>query len=170
MGKKAVAIANLDVEKLIRMLNEALAEEWLAYYQYWIGARMMEGPMRSEVEPELLLHATEELGHAELVVNRIIQLGGTPILNPEQWKEFARCPYDAPTDPYIEVILNQNLEGERCAIQRYEEIADFTNGKDHATYQMATQILSDEIEHENDIEAWLVDIERLKDEIRKIRI
>jgi bacterioferritin (cytochrome b1) len=36
------------------------------------------GPMRSEVEPELLLHATQELGHAELVLNRIIQLGGTP--------------------------------------------------------------------------------------------
>ena len=31
MGKKALAIANLDTEKLIRMLNEALAEEWLAY-------------------------------------------------------------------------------------------------------------------------------------------
>ncbi len=170
MGKKAVAIANLDVNKLIQMLNEALAEEWLAYYQYWIGARMMEGPMRSEVEPELLLHATQELGHAELVVNRIIQLGGTPILNPEQWKDFAKCSYSEPNDPYIEVILEQNLEGERCAIQRYEEIAEFTNGKDHSTYQMATTILNDELEHEHDIEDWLKDIERLKDDIKKIRL
>lgn len=170
MGKKAVEISNLDVEKLIRMLNEALAEEWLAYYQYWIGARMMEGPMRSEVEPELLLHATQELGHAELVVNRIIQLGGTPLLNPTQWKEYARCPYDEPNDPYIEVILNQNLNGERCAIQRYEEIAGFTNGKDHATYQMAVQILNDELEHEHDIEDWIRDIERLKEDIRAIRL
>ena len=84
MGNKAIEIADLDVTKLIQMLNEALAEEWLAYYQYWGGARVMEGPMRSEVEPELLLHATEELGHAELVANRILQLGGTPLLNPNQ--------------------------------------------------------------------------------------
>ena len=91
MGKKAIAIANLDVEKLIQMLNEALAEEWLAYYQYWIGARIMEGPMRSEVEPELLLHANEELAHAELVVNRILQLGGTPILSPMLWQEIGRA-------------------------------------------------------------------------------
>ena len=28
MGKKAVEIANLDVNALITMLNEALAEEW----------------------------------------------------------------------------------------------------------------------------------------------
>lgn len=170
MGKKAVDIANLDVKKLVQMLNEALAEEWLAYYQYWIGARMMEGPMRKEVEPELLLHATEELGHAVLVVDRILQLGGTPVLNPEQWKDYARCAYAEPKDPYIEEILKQNLDGERCAIQRYKEIADFTYGKDHTTYQMATTILGDELEHEHDIEDFLTDIDRLKDDIRKLRV
>ena len=169
MGKKAVEIAKLDVDKLIQMLNEALAEEWLAYYQYWIGARVMEGPMRSEVEPELLLHATQELGHAELVVNRIIQLGGTPILNPSEWVKFSKCNYEEPTDPYIETILEQNLRGERCAIKRYEEIADYTNGKDYSTYQMAVTILDEELKHEHDIEDWLTDINRLKDDIRKIR-
>ena len=75
MGKRAIEIANLNVKELLQQLNEALAEEWLAYYQYWVGARVMEGPMRSEVEPELLAHATEELAHAELVADRIIQLG-----------------------------------------------------------------------------------------------
>lgn len=170
MGKKAIDIANIDVDKLIQMLNEALSEEWLAYYQYWIGARMIEGPMRSEVEPELLLHATEELAHAELVVNRIIQLGGTPVLNPADWTSFARCAYEAPTDPYIEEVLKQNLEGERCAIQRYEEIAEFTSGKDHSTYQMAVSILNDELEHEHDIEDFLKDINRLKEDIKKFRL
>lgn len=170
MGKKAVAIAHLDVEKLIQMLNEALAEEWLAYYQYWIGARMLEGPMRSEIEPELLLHATEELAHAELLVDRILQLGGTPLLNPSQWMTYAGCAYAEPTDPYVEAILMQNLEGERCAITRYEEIAQYTDGKDHATYQMATQILNDELEHEHDIEDFLTDLDRLKDDIRKLRL
>lgn len=170
MGKHAVKIANLDVKKLIDMLNSALSEEWLAYYQYWIGARMMEGPMRSEVEPELLLHATQELNHAVLVVDRIIQLGGKPVLHPKDWFKLAGCDYDAPTDPYIEVILEQNLKGERCAIKRYQEIADFTTGKDHATYQMAVSILNEELEHENDIEAWIGDLERMKEEWKKIRI
>lgn len=170
MGRKGIEIANLDVEKLIQMLNEALAEEWLAYYQYWIGARMMEGPMRKEVEPELLLHATQELNHATMVVGRIIQLGGTPLLNPEQWFSFARCEYEAPTDPYVEVILEQNLRGERCAIQRYQEIAAFTQGKDLATYQMATFILNEEIEHEQDIEEFIRDIECLKEDIRSLRL
>lgn len=170
MGKKGIEILGVNKEQLIQMLNEALAEEWLAYYQYWIGARLMEGPMRSEIEPELLVHATQELGHATMVVGRIIQLGGTPLLDPREWPKFAKCDYDAPTDPYVEVILEQNLRGERCAIKRYQEIADFTNGKDHSTHQIATQILNEELEHEQDIEDWITDLQRLKDDIKKLRI
>lgn len=169
MGKRGIEILNLDKDVLLRMLNEALAEEWLAYYQYWIGARLMEGPMRSEIEPELLLHANQELGHAVLVVNRIIQLGGTPLLNPSDWPKFAKCDYDEPSDPYVEVILEQNLKGERCAIQRYQDIANFTSGKDHTTHQMAVQILNEETEHEQDIEDWLNDLVRMKEDMRKLR-
>lgn len=169
MGKEAINVASVDINRLLEMLNAALSEEWLAYYQYWIGARLMEGPMRSEVEPELLLHATQELNHATLVVDRIIQLGGTPVINPANWFTLARCSYDEPSDPYIEVILEQNLKGERCAIQRYKEIADFTSGKDHSTHQMAVTILNEELEHENDIEDWITDLRRMKEELRKIR-
>jgi bacterioferritin len=170
MGKEAVNILSIDVKKLIDMLNAALSEEWLAYYQYWIGARLMEGPMRSEIEPELLVHATQELNHAVLVVDRIIQLGGTPVIHPQEWFKLSRCQYDAPADPYVEVILDQNLKGERCAIKRYKEIADFTNGKDYTTHQIAITILNEELEHENDIEDWLTDINRMKEELKKIRI
>jgi len=170
MGKQAIKVASVEVDKLLELLNAALSEEWLAYYQYWIGARLMEGPMRSEVEPELLLHANQELNHAVLVVNRIIQLGGRPVINTVDWTKLARCSYDEPSDPYIEVVLEQNLKGERCAIQRYNEIADFTNGKDHATHQMAVTILNEELEHENDIEDWLTDLQRMKEEFRKLRL
>lgn len=170
MGEKAVAIAKIDVNHLIKMLNEALSEEWLAYYQYWIGARLLEGPMRGDVEAELLIHATEELGHAVLVADRIIQLGGIPVINPNQWTTLAKCAYEEPRDPYVEVILTQNLQGERCAITRYEDLAEYTQGKDFSTYQMAITILNQELEHEHDIEAFLTDLKRLKEDIRKFRM
>jgi len=170
MGKRGIEILSVDVQELLKMLNAALSEEWLAYYQYWIGARVMEGPMRSEIEPELLVHADEELNHAVMVVNRIIQLGGTPVLTPEDWMKLGGCGYDAPTDPYVEAILNQNLNGERCAIERYQGIAEFTQGKDHSTHQMATQILNDEIEHEQDIEDWIMDIARMKEDLKKLKL
>jgi bacterioferritin len=169
MGIKGVEILDLDVKKLIEMMNAALAEEWLAYYQYWVGARVMEGPMRKEIELELLLHADEELGHAVQLIDRIIELNGTPVLTPYDWQKLAGCKYEAPTDPYVEKILMQNLDGERCAIQRYQDLADYTNGKDYVTHQIVTGILKDELEHEHDIEDFLMDIEHMKKDACSIK-
>lgn len=169
MGKQGRDVIGVNADELVSMLNEALAEEWLAYYQYWIGARLMEGPMRSEIEPELLIHADQELAHATLVVGRIIQLGGTPVLTPEKWMSLSSCAYEVPEDPYVGAILNQNLNGERCAIRRYQSVAKFTEGKDFTTHQMAINILNEELEHEQDIEDWILDIERMKEDLKKIR-
>ena len=76
MGQKGRSIVRMDVDKLINLLNKALSDEWLAYYQYWIGSKVVKGPMKDAVIAELTLHATEELSHAELLCTRIIQLGG----------------------------------------------------------------------------------------------
>ncbi len=170
MGKRGIEVLGVDKGKLLEMLNSALSEEWLAYYQYWIGARVMEGPLRSEVEPELLVHANQELNHAVMVADRIVQLGGTPVLKPDDWSKHSSCPYETPDDPYIEKILDQNLNGERCAIKRYSDLAGFTSGKDHSTYQMAVQIMNEELEHEQDIEDWINDIEIMKENLKKLKM
>ena len=168
MKQETAEVLNLDVQKLIEMLNGALCEEWLAYYQYGIGARVIEGPMRSEIEAELLEHADEELSHAVKLVTRIVQLGGTPVLSPDQWTRMARCRYEAPTDPYVETILEQNLRSERCAIERYRDIADYTDGIDYTTAKMAVEILEDELDHEQDILSYQQDIATLKKTLDKM--
>ena len=70
-------------------------------------------------------------------------------------------------DPNIEAVLKQNLGSERCAIQRYEDIANFTNGKDYTTFNIVTHILAEELDHEEDIESWLEDIRIFREEICK---
>ena len=72
MGQKGREIVNMDVDELINLLNRALSDEWLAYYQYWIGSKVVKGPMKDAVIAELTVHATEELAHAELISARII--------------------------------------------------------------------------------------------------
>jgi len=79
MGTRAREIIGMDADKLLKLLNAAYASEWLAYYQYWLGAKVVKGPMKDAVAAELLLHATEELTHADMLANRIIQLAGTPV-------------------------------------------------------------------------------------------
>ena len=164
MGKESVKIiSGLDVNKLIEMLNEALSEEWLAYYQYWIGGRVMEGNMRPSIETEFEKHANEELGHAAMLVDRIIQLEGKPVLSPEEWFKLAKCKYMTPNDPFVGSLLNDNLSAERCAIDRYKSIVDYTFGKDHVTYKMALSIMEDEMEHEQDIQNWIEDMRIAKE-------
>jgi bacterioferritin len=162
MGTKAREIIGMDAEKLVEQLNKALGDEWLAYYQYWIGAKVAKGPMRGAVAVELEEHATEELGHALLLVDRILQLGGTPLLTPEDWYKVTNCGYEAPEDPHVEVLLEQNIQGEQCAIDVYKALADLTKDTDPVTYELALQIMTDEIEHEEDLQALQEDIELMK--------
>ncbi|MFO8062936.1 MAG: ferritin-like domain-containing protein [bacterium] len=166
MGKRGREITGLDVDKLIEKLNKALADEWLAYYQYWIGAKIVNGPLRGDAEAELLEHSQDELRHAEMIADRIDQLGGTPVLEPKQWYEITNCGYEVPKDPYIEEILKQNIKGEQCAIDVYKELVDYTEGKDQITYNIALEIMRDEVEHEDDLEAILEDLNIERDKMR----
>ena len=158
MGEMAKKISNIDNEELLKVLNEAFAEEWLAYYQYWIGAQVTEGPMRTSIQGELMKHAKEELEHAEWLAVRIIQLGGTPILNPADWEKTASCKYLAPEDPFDVTLLREILDSERCAINRYQQICDMCWGKDFETFHISRKILHEELDHEQDWEDFLQDI------------
>lgn len=156
---KGKEIVKLDVAELIHLLNKALADEWLAYYQYWIGAQVVKGPMQADAAAELLEHANEELGHALKLVGRILQLGGIPVLDPAEFGKLANCAYLKPSNPRVAVILQQNIEGERCAIDVYNKLVNFTRGKDEITYQLAVSILTDEVKHESDLENLLENVE-----------
>ncbi len=159
MAQKGREIVKMNVDELINLLNKALADEWLAYYQYWIGAKVVKGPMKDAVIAELDLHATEELAHAVLLSTRIIQLGGTPVLSPEEWMKITNCGYDAPTDPYVVKVLEQNISGEQCAIKTYNNLLGITREADPVTYNIILGILSQEVEHEEDLDALREDLE-----------
>ncbi|TRZ50010.1 ferritin [bacterium] len=158
MGTKAREMVGSDVKKIVILLNKAFSDEWLAYYQYWVGAKVARGQMRGAVTAELEQHAGEELKHAGMLTERIIQLGGTPILKPEDWYKQTNCGYDAPEDPAVKALLKQNIKGEQCAIDVYKKLAEAVKGTDVITYHLALEIMKDEVEHEEDLEALLEDM------------
>ncbi|MCR4404405.1 MAG: ferritin [Candidatus Acetothermia bacterium] len=157
MGTKAREIVELDVEKLIAELNRAYADEWLAFYQYWISARVAQGRESKVVVEELKRVALEELEHAEELADRIIQLGGRPLTNPKEWLTKANCAYkEPPNDPKdVARIIKDAIEAERCAISVYNKLAETTHSKDHATYHLARHILDEELAHEDAFENML---------------
>jgi bacterioferritin len=152
-------IVNMDVDELITLLNKALSDEWLAYYQYWIGSKVVKGPTKDAVIAELVQHATEELAHADMIALRIVQLGGTPVLEPKEWYNLTNCGYDVPSDPFVRQILEQNIKGERCAIETYNRLMTVVKDTDPITYNMILTIISQEVEHEEDLQGLLEDLE-----------
>ena len=161
MGTKGIAIVDMSVKKLIGVLNKAFSDEWLAYYQYWIGAKVVKGPMKEAVIAELVQHAADELRHSDMLAMRIIQLGGTPVTEPREWYKHSNCGYDAPKNPFVKDVLAQNIAGEQCAITTYKKLLNYTMGKDPVTYNIVLQILQDEVEHEEDLQAVMEDLQTL---------
>ena len=104
------------------------------------------------IAAELAEHAGEELEHAEKLAKRIVQLGGTPAISPDLWLKESTCGYLAPKDPNTLVLLEQNIQGERCAIEVYQRLLEKVAGKDPITEHLVREILEDELEHEQDLE------------------
>ena len=164
MGKESVSLlkGKVDVSKVLDQLNAALSEEWLAYYQYWTAAKMVMGAQRVDLQSEFEEHAREELQHASLVCDRIIELGGVPVLTPQEWLKYARCVYDTPIAFNSEYFLKTIIIAEECAMRRYQEIAELTEGKDFITNKLAKEILAEEATHEQDLQDYLDDIRTMR--------
>ncbi|MCX6693605.1 MAG: ferritin-like domain-containing protein [Methanomicrobiales archaeon] len=159
MGTKGRTIVSMDVERLVDLLRRAYSDEWLAYYQYWVGAKVVRGPNKEAAIQELIQHATDELAHATLLATRIIQLGGVPVTKPQEWYSLSNCGYAAPDDPFVLNVLDQNILGEQCAITSYNTLLALTRDGDPVTYNIVLGILQQEVEHEEDLQALREDIE-----------
>ncbi len=168
MASRGISILKgIDVEEVIARLNRVYCDEWLAYYQYFVEAKVVKGLMKDAAIAELTQHAADELRHATLISDRIIQLGGTPILHPRDWFTHANCAYEAPVDGSVMRVLEEALRGEQCAIGIYSEFAIFTRDKDIVTYDIVSQILADEVEHEEDLQALYDDIQDVLASLRQ---
>jgi bacterioferritin len=160
-------IKGIEISEIIQLLNRAYADEWLAYYQYFIEGKVIKGLMKDAAIAELTQHAADELRHANMLADRIIQLGGTPILHPKEWTKKSNCGYDAPKNFDVVSILGDAIKGEQCAIKTYNNIVDLTRNKDIVTYDIVSQILADEVEHEEDLQALHDDITEFVKDIKK---
>ena len=71
-----------DRERVIKVLNEALATELVCVLRYKRHYFTAEGINSSSVAAEFLQHTTEEQEHADQIAARIVQLQGEPTSTP----------------------------------------------------------------------------------------
>jgi len=157
MGKQGRAIVDLSLKDLVKELNKAYADEWLAYYLYWYMAQTVSGKAYEDMQEFLNKIAKDELEHAQELADLITKLGDCPIADPMELEKHANAPYLMPPKNTADInrMIRIVTEAEAGAIEVYSKLAKKTFGKDHVTYQLVTHILSEEVEHEEMFENLL---------------
>jgi bacterioferritin len=129
MGQKGREIVEMDVDEVIKDLNSAYADEWLAHYQYFLYAQVIEGIDAEALKSKLEEQSKDELNHAKELIERILQLGGEPTTDV---MNTSTCGFSEPPDDRADLvnIVERVLKGERCAIEKYNKLAKKYHMKD----------------------------------------
>ncbi|HEY6378809.1 MAG TPA: ferritin-like domain-containing protein [Candidatus Dormibacteraeota bacterium] len=147
-----------DRERVIGVLNEALATELVCVLRYKRHYFTATGIEAAPVAAEFLQHATEELGHADQIAMRITQLQGEPNFDPATLSSRSHSEYDASTG--LEDMIREDLVAERVAIASYGEVIRWLGDNDVTTRRMLEGILAVEEEHANDLLSMLEEVRR----------
>ena len=141
------------VKDIIQLLNDSLATELVCVLRYKRHHYMANGMTSPAIAQEFLVHAQEEQGHADLLAERIVQLGGAPDFNPATLVQRSHADYDASGD--LKAMIRANLIAERVAIEAYSQMVDLIGDKDPTTKRLIEQILNNEQEHAEELVTWL---------------
>lgn len=157
MGKQARSIVDLSLKELVKELNKAYCDEWLAFYLYWYIAQTVSGKSYANIKAALESIAKDELEHAGELAELITTLGDVPTANPMDLEKNANTSYPFPPKNSADVnrIIRVVTEAEADAIEVYHKLAKKTQGKDFNTHQLIVHILSEEIKHEEMFENLL---------------
>ena len=138
-----------DREKVLQLLNEALATELVCVLRYRHDYFMAKGLDSKAASDEFLEHANEELQHADEIAERIVQLGGEPDFEPGSLASRSHSEYRIGRT--LEEAIKENLIAERIAIESYREMIQFIGDSDSTTRRMLEEILATEEEHADDL-------------------
>ncbi len=157
MGKVGAEIVGETRQEIIDQLNRGIAAELNDAYRYLLLSKVAEGINSSEVSQLFATVSQDEWGHLGLLIERVLELGGTPMGAPADaaggsYVDYKRPPED-PTD--LETMLSDSLGGERAAIRFWKELHDLTRDVDPVTAELARQGLEDEIDDEDELERLL---------------
>ncbi len=143
-----------DVEQAIEILQTVLATEIVCVLRYTMHAIAAVGIDSESVKSEFAEHAKEEQEHANMVAERINQLGGKPNFNPAGLETRSASEYGS-AETLIDMI-KENLIAERIAVEHYRELIRYFADNDPTTRVMLENILATEEEHANDMHDLLV--------------
>ena len=131
-----------STRQLLDGLNEDLRGEFQAIIMYRLYASMVQGPWRQELRAFFANEIPEELGHAQILADKISAMGGTPATEPAPVKVVK----DAKS------MLETALAAEEETIERYVRRRDqATAAGEHGLAVRFDDIIADETNHRDEI-------------------
>lgn len=134
-----------DKATVIKLLNDALATEYVCVLRYYRHYFMASGMLADAVKGEFLEHAQQEQAHAHKIAERIVQLGGEPDLNPDTLTRRSHAEYQEGKD--LRDMVKEDLIAERIAIDSYRQMINYIGDRDTTTKRLLEGILEQEEEH-----------------------
>ena len=139
--------------KVIDLLNQVLTNELTAINQYFLHARMCENWGYERLWHKVRDESIDEMKHADKLIERILYLEGLP--NVQRIGTIT-------TGESVDEQLHLDLELERKAIPLLNQgIALGRAESDNGTAELLEDILEDEEEHANWLEAQLTLIQQV---------
>jgi len=140
-------------DRLLKALNDLLAEELTATNQYMVHAEMAENWGYDKLDKRIQARAIVEMKHAEKLIARILFLEGTPVVSKlNEIRIGADVPKQFANDLGLEMGAVKNYND---AIKLAIEVGD------NATKEILESILKDEDGHVDEIEAQQDQIEQM---------
>ena len=145
--KKSGKSKDKNNRELIDGLNEDLAAEYQAVIMYRTYASLVSGPYRQELRAFFEGEIPDELAHAAYLADKIVALGGTPVVEPGP----------IPLTKDNREMLENTLQAEIDTIERYTQRVEQADeaGEIALKVQLEDMIL-DETTHRDDIRRMLV--------------
>jgi bacterioferritin len=136
------------VQELIDGLNEDLVAEYQAVIMYRTYASLVSGPFRQELKAFFESEIPDELGHAALLADKIVALGGMPAVHVP----------DIPVATDNKEMLENTLQAEVDTIARYaRRIQQAEDAGEISIKVQLEDLIVDESNHRDDIRRMLMD-------------
>ena len=145
-----------DPKEMITELNKLRSTEITSYLQYKQHAYMAVSLMSPGLKAEFEGHATQELQHADVLAERIQQLGGVPIYELDEIaKNASRTGVQAKQGTTLKDMVAQDLLLERNQIESYTKLIRKTGDKDPVTRHLLVTILQETEKHAGELADFL---------------
>ena len=145
-----------DPTQVIAALNQLRATEVTSYLQYKQHAYMAVSLFAPGLKDDFEVHATLELQHADLLAQRIQQLGGVPIYSPVDIAAQAASVGVRPEQgPTLREMIIENLMLERQQVAAYTTLVRALGDRDPTTRGLLLGILADTERHASELADYL---------------